>query len=162
MLKQLKQRRQGFTIIEVLIVLAIAGLIMVVVFMAVPNLRRNQANNAIRTQANNILAAYGEVSSNKGGATLSDGSSTTTTTDAAKVKSAANIADSVVTVTVASSVARTVAVSEYGTDTYAILTGVQCSAQDSADVVTPSSSRKIVIMFAIRTPSTAQVQCLDN
>lgn len=162
MLKQLKQRREGFTIIEVLIVLAIAGLIMVVVFMAVPNLRRNQANNAIRTQANNLIAAYGEVSSNKGGKTLSPSSSTTANSDAAKVKDSANISEAAVTVTIAASVARTVQSTEYGTDKYAILTGVQCSAQDSEDVTLPSSSRKVVIVFAIQTPGGTQVQCLDN
>ena len=41
MLKTLQKRKsEGFTIIEVLVVLAIAGLIMVVVFLAVPALQR--------------------------------------------------------------------------------------------------------------------------
>jgi prepilin-type N-terminal cleavage/methylation domain-containing protein len=37
----LKNNKKGFTIIEVLIVLAIAGVIMVIVFLAVPALQRN-------------------------------------------------------------------------------------------------------------------------
>jgi prepilin-type N-terminal cleavage/methylation domain-containing protein len=40
------KRAEGFTIIEVMIVLAIAGLIMVIVFIAVPQLQRNQRANA--------------------------------------------------------------------------------------------------------------------
>jgi prepilin-type N-terminal cleavage/methylation domain-containing protein len=40
-LKKYKTGHDGFTIIEVLIVLAIAGLIMVVVFLAVPNLEKS-------------------------------------------------------------------------------------------------------------------------
>lgn len=54
MLSKMKQKKQeGFTIIEVLIVLAIAGLIMLVVFLAVPALQRNARN----TQRNNDVAA---------------------------------------------------------------------------------------------------------
>src|SRR3954464_15325692 len=60
-------RQQGFTIIEVLIVLAIAGLIMVVVFLAVPALQRSGRNNGLSTSANNILAAVGNYASNNGG-----------------------------------------------------------------------------------------------
>ena len=37
--------KSGFTIIEVLIVLAIAGIILLIVFMAVPNLERNYRNH---------------------------------------------------------------------------------------------------------------------
>ena len=52
MLRKLQKRKgnqEGFTIIEVLIVLAIAGLIMVVVFLAVPNLQKSQRNNSRKT-----------------------------------------------------------------------------------------------------------------
>lgn len=152
MLKQLKQRREGFTIIEVLIVLAIAGLIMVVVFMAVPNLRRNQANNDIRTQANNLLAAYGEVSSNKGGKTL-------TSTDAATVKSAANV-DAGSTVAIKSGT--TSQSSDYGTTTFTFFTSAQCTEQDSATLASPTSSRKVALLFAVETAGGTQVQCLTN
>ncbi len=74
MLKQLQKRRaaarqQGFTIIEVLIVLAVAGLIMVVVFLAVPALQRSGRNNGLNTSANNVLSAVGTYMSNNGGTT---------------------------------------------------------------------------------------------
>ncbi len=70
MLKQFQKRRSdGFTIIEVLIVLAIAGLIMVVVFLAVPALQRSGRNNALNTDANNVLSAVGNYLSNNGGTT---------------------------------------------------------------------------------------------
>jgi prepilin-type N-terminal cleavage/methylation domain-containing protein len=68
MLQKLKQRKEsGFTIIEVMIVLAIAGLIMVVVFLAVPNLQKSQRNNARKTDANNALSAFSTYVSNNGG-----------------------------------------------------------------------------------------------
>jgi prepilin-type N-terminal cleavage/methylation domain-containing protein len=90
MLKQLKKMRRksdqkGFTIIEVLIVLAIAGLIMVVVFLAVPNLQRSGRNNALNTDANNVLTAVGNYVSNNGGtlpASL-NGAATATATNGA-------------------------------------------------------------------------------
>lgn len=57
MSKNLIKDNRGFTIIEVLIVLAIAGLIMVMVFVAVPNLQRNQRNSGRRNEAARILTA---------------------------------------------------------------------------------------------------------
>lgn len=68
MINKLQKRKEsGFTIIEVLIVLAIAGLIMVVVFLAVPNLQRSQRNNARKTDANNLLENLSEYVSNANG-----------------------------------------------------------------------------------------------
>lgn len=62
-----KKLTQGFTIIEVLIVLAIAGLILAIVFLAVPALQRNSRNNAIRSDSANILAGVNEYISNNNG-----------------------------------------------------------------------------------------------
>ena len=69
MLDRLRTRREqgGFTIIEVLIVLAIAGLIMVVVFLAVPNLQKSQRNNARDTDANNLLQSVSQYIGNANG-----------------------------------------------------------------------------------------------
>ncbi|MDB5170239.1 MAG: hypothetical protein JWN82_635 [Candidatus Saccharibacteria bacterium] len=69
MLNKVKQRKQeGFTIIEVLIVLAIAGLIMLVVFMAVPALQRNSRNTQRKSDVSSILGGYQEAVNNNGGA----------------------------------------------------------------------------------------------
>ena len=59
--------KDGFTIIEVLIVLAIAGLIMAVVLLAVPGLQRSQANTAAKTDASHIAAAVSSWSGNNNG-----------------------------------------------------------------------------------------------
>lgn len=67
MQKFYKRKSEGFTIVETLIVLAIVGVMMVVVFLAVPALNRNSRNNAAATNANNILAAVGSYLSNNGG-----------------------------------------------------------------------------------------------
>ncbi len=69
---QLHQRKQkGFTIIEVLIVLAIAGLIMLIVFLAVPQLHRNARNNARNSEASRVSALITECLANRNGVTTS-------------------------------------------------------------------------------------------
>jgi prepilin-type N-terminal cleavage/methylation domain-containing protein len=63
-----KQKRQeGFTIIEVLIVLAIAAVILLIVFLAVPALQRNSRNNGVRNDAANLLAGVNDYISNNNG-----------------------------------------------------------------------------------------------
>ena len=56
----MKRKPMGFTIIEVLIVLAIAGLILIIVLLAVPNLQRNNRNTQLRADANNLLGYVNE------------------------------------------------------------------------------------------------------
>lgn len=53
----IKTSNKGFTIIEVLIVLAIAGLIMSIVFLAIPALQRRQRNTARNSEASRVSAA---------------------------------------------------------------------------------------------------------
>lgn len=68
MLNKVKQQKQeGFTIIEVLIVLAIAGLILLVVFMAVPALQRNSRNTQRKSDVSSILGGFQEAVNNNGG-----------------------------------------------------------------------------------------------
>jgi prepilin-type N-terminal cleavage/methylation domain-containing protein len=67
MYKQLK-KEQGFTIIEVMIVLAIAGLILLIVFLAVPALQRNARNTSLKNDASAVAAAVTEYESNNSGA----------------------------------------------------------------------------------------------
>lgn len=67
MLQNLKKRQQGFTIIEVMIVLVIAAVILLIVFLAVPALQRNSRNTQRKTEAARVAAAAGEWSANHGG-----------------------------------------------------------------------------------------------
>ncbi|HUD08216.1 MAG TPA: type II secretion system protein [Candidatus Saccharimonadales bacterium] len=50
-------KEKGFTIIEVMIVLAIAGLILLIIFLAVPALQRNVRNTQRKTDVTAIAAA---------------------------------------------------------------------------------------------------------
>ncbi|MCX6725144.1 MAG: prepilin-type N-terminal cleavage/methylation domain-containing protein [Candidatus Saccharibacteria bacterium] len=64
MFKNLKKRSEGFTIIEVMIVLAIGGLIMLIVFLAVPSLQRSQRNTNRNNDATRWAAAVTECLAN--------------------------------------------------------------------------------------------------
>jgi prepilin-type N-terminal cleavage/methylation domain-containing protein len=66
-LKNLRKRSEGFTIIEVLIVLAIAGLILLIVFLAVPALQRNSRNTQRKNDVSGVLGAVQEFANNNGG-----------------------------------------------------------------------------------------------
>ena len=59
--------RKGFTIIEVVLVLAIAGLIFLMVFIALPALQRSQRNTRRRQDMARILSAFNDYQANNNG-----------------------------------------------------------------------------------------------
>lgn len=63
----LKNRNKGFTLIEVMIVLAIAGLIMAIIFIAVPALQRNQRDSSRQNIVSRIKSEMETYASNNGG-----------------------------------------------------------------------------------------------
>lgn len=65
--KKLIGKEDGFTIIEVVLVLAIAGLIFLVVFLALPQLQRSRRDTQRRNDAGRVLAALENYSSNQNG-----------------------------------------------------------------------------------------------
>ena len=62
-----KKMKKGFTLIEIVIVLAIAALIMVVVFLAVQGAQRGQRDQARKDYASQGLAKIQEFAGNNGG-----------------------------------------------------------------------------------------------
>jgi prepilin-type N-terminal cleavage/methylation domain-containing protein len=60
-------KRAGFTIIEVMIVLAIAGLIMLIVFLAVPSVQRSARNTQRKADTSAVAGAIANYISNNGG-----------------------------------------------------------------------------------------------
>lgn len=63
-----QQAKKGFTIIEVVLVLAIAGLIFLMIFIAWPALQRGQRDTARKADANVVVSAIGSLRSNSRGA----------------------------------------------------------------------------------------------
>lgn len=64
---RLNKPNRGFTIIEVMIVLAIAGLILAIVFIAVPQLQRNTRDNQRQSVVNRVKAEMETYASNNQG-----------------------------------------------------------------------------------------------
>lgn len=77
---KLTKQNRGFTITEVLIVLAIAGLIMSIVFYAVPQLQRNQRDTNRKNLAGRLLGSIETYASNNQGIYPFAGASGTPTT----------------------------------------------------------------------------------
>ena len=79
---KLQHREAGFTIIEVALVLAIAGLIFLVVFLALPALQKSQRDTGRRQDVGRIVSALqSQAADNQGDVTVvagaTDGSVTT-------------------------------------------------------------------------------------
>jgi len=75
MLKNSKKTdKKGFTIIEVVLVLAIAGLIFLMVFVALPALQRSQRDTQRRDDMARFMSQLSQYQSNNGGKVPSDGS----------------------------------------------------------------------------------------
>ncbi|HET8671730.1 MAG TPA: prepilin-type N-terminal cleavage/methylation domain-containing protein [Candidatus Saccharimonadales bacterium] len=151
MLQKLQKRKgeSGFTIIEVLIVLAIAGLILLVVFLAVPALQRNSRNTQYRNEASRLVGAYNEASANNAGAVL-------TSSDSATVLAAANTKN-ITNLSIATYNTGTVPST---TDAALIRTNAKCQSANSS--TTPQgTTRQIVILYNVETTSGLQIQCQE-
>lgn len=66
-MKQNIQDKKGFTIIEVVLVLAIAGLIFLMVFIALPALQRNQRDTQRKNDIGRVQTAVNSYQSNNSG-----------------------------------------------------------------------------------------------
>lgn len=67
-MNKLLQKKEGFTIIEVVLVLAIVGLIMLMIFIAWPALQRNQRDTALKNDMSRVASAVASYRSNHNGA----------------------------------------------------------------------------------------------
>jgi len=162
MLKQLKKNSAGFTIIEVLIVLAIAGLIMLIVFLAVPALQRNSRNTAIRNDASSSLSGANEFVTNNNGSlptaanvngtdvTFSS-SASGTTPNVSRVRSGTNVTVQTPAVNVVGTAAST-------TGSVQVITNNGCNGNALV-----YKARAIAASFLVETSGSATaVQCLES
>ena len=69
------KNKKGFTIIELVLVLAIAGLIFLMVFMALPALQRSQRNTQREDDLARVLTAVNQYQANNNGKVPFDGTS---------------------------------------------------------------------------------------
>ncbi len=159
----LKNRTQkGFTIIEVLIVLAIAGLILLIVFLAVPSLNRNSRNTQRRSDVSKLLAAVQEGLNNSNGTLPASGQFSTVFSNSAPTMAyyttPANITwSNQATATVVA------APSTNSLDSVVVANNAKCNASGTASVTAGATARSYVAMFNIEGNGGAvSAQCVES
>lgn len=151
--KLLQRKSDGFTIIEVMIVLAIAGLILLIVFLAVPALQRNSRNTAIKNDASALAAGFSEYGSNNDGAqpaSITQAGAVVTLGAATANQATAKVGAS----TTVNTTKVTAAPTTYAPGTLYWRTGVTCSGQTS-------SRATVVYYWTETTGSTHTISCVD-
>ncbi len=162
MFKNLKKRSEGFTIIEVMIVLAIGGLIMLIVFLAVPSLQRSQRNTNRNNDATRWAAAVTECLANHNNVT------TTCNTTGSAVQGAAQL--TVNSTTSAAGVTSPTPTSgstpniiNASSTSVAILFAATCVADGTSAQNTTTSPTSFVVLYALETSTAAtQSRCLGS
>ncbi len=145
-MKSKLQREKGFTIIEVLIVLAIAGLILLIVFLAVPALQRNARNTQYKNQVAGYLGAVNEWMNNNNGNVPS------VVTDVTAINSLASDGN-ITEPTGLTAGAQTAAVA---IGQMQLQTGLKCSGGDTT--ATGANSRNVAIRYSIEDSSGSPVE----
>lgn len=146
------KRDEGFTIIEVLIVLAIAGLIMLIVFLAVPALQRNSRNTQRTNDASLIGGSVGECLANKNGQK--------TSCDSLAELQAVGLDTTKVTQLTTITVSAGDPTMPADTNSAAIGYTSKCSPDGSA-VDNAGSDRQVVVLFRIETQGGNTTRCLE-
>lgn len=147
MLKKMKTNRQsGFTIVEVMIVMAIAGLILLIVFLAVPALQRNSRNTQRKNDVSALLAGINEYVVNNNGAmpTAWSGGQVTGSGTAAGAKLGYYTA-----VTISSTQVGTAPT----TDTVTVVTGGKCNTTPGTTTATGAATRQYAAVYVIENGS---------
>jgi len=156
---KLQKTDKGFTIIEVMIVLAIAGLILLIVFLAVPALQRNARNTSIKSDAGNVSGGISAFESNNNGI----------------VPSTINAASGVVTLSASGATTDTIKVggstkvTTAASNTPPVTNGSLITPPADSIVVYPGyecsgtvSTRATAVVYATETSSSTQGQCIDS
>lgn len=148
---KLIRKDRGFTIIEVMIVLAIAGLILAIVFLAVPSLDRSARNNSRKNDATHLAGIVSEYASNNAG---------TLPTGAQLVTAASGEHWAIMSAPVASDL-------KTNTASYGSTTDMNVDVQTTCDPTTNSiipgaSTHSFSIGFQVETSSGTQNLCVPG
>lgn len=164
MLNKIKNSR-GFTIIEVMIVLAIAGMIILVVLLAVPAVQRNARNTAIKNDASAVAGGITEFESNNGGSVPTDVSGTGTVNISGTSGAATNAKVQGSTVVTFLPSTKTAPVSTGpAAGNIVVLAGHKCESGGTytAGTTGDANTRSVAIYYSTETSSALQQQCLDT
>jgi len=158
-----QRKGTGFTIIEVMIVLAIAGLILVIVFLAVPSLQRTSRNTQRKDDASAALAAVNEYATNNGGQLPK--AAQPFNNPPSWIMGAAGSAQATARLGYYNTAAMVSLQTAYSapaaqaTDTLTIYEGTQCTSPTQSAAGT---SRQIAAVFGVETSSGYSWQCQES
>lgn len=160
-LKDLRKQK-GFTIIEVLIVLTIAGAILLVVFLAVPALQRNSRNTQRKQDVAAMLAGLTEYVNNNAGQlpadqTTFDTNITNPTSGNAKI---AFFQGSDVTYSKVGTTRGTAPAPSVDAGKVYVYNYVKCNG--TAPTITGASARSIAAIFWTETANNTSPQCQES
>lgn len=149
MLDKIQNRKDsGFTIVEVMIVLAIAGLIILIVFLAVPALQRNSRNTQRANDAATIVGAINECVANFNG-------KLTSCDTGAELTNYITIGDN----------SQLTALGAAGLNSANIVTGSKCdtaSATPGATTAVGVGTRSFALTYQVETNAAAVQRCLSS
>ena len=163
MLNKIKNRKQeGFTIIEVLIVLAIAGLILLIVLLAVPALQRNSRNTTIKNDASALAGGVSEFSSNNEGQLPTPGGSnnasgTVTINNASGTPATAKVQGSTA---VHFEATGSPTAANYAVGNIDVDFGYKCTNSTGAAVT--GSPRSTAVIYSVETATSSSPKCIDS
>lgn len=155
MLNKLKKDNKGFTIIEVMIVLAIAGLIILIVLLAIPALQRNGRNTSTKNDASSLAAGISEFKSNNDGKAPASGEITGTGTITIGAASSSQVTVKVNGNSTFANIAVPTAASPL-----AYQAGSKCNAAGTA--VAAGTARDIAVLYFIENTGTGATKCIES
>jgi prepilin-type N-terminal cleavage/methylation domain-containing protein len=164
MLTNIKKRNEGFTIIEVLFVLAIAGLILLIVFLAVPALQRNARNTQRKNDVSAISSALTEYVENQGGTLPATAGVCSTPANCPFISNAklGYYTSAEVTYTGTNTTAVAVA-TPTSVDKVNIGNYSTCNATETVATATGASARSVALTYEVETGSgNAQAECITT
>jgi prepilin-type N-terminal cleavage/methylation domain-containing protein len=169
MLKKLqKNKSEGFTIIEVMIVLAIAGLILLIVFLAVPALQRNSRNTARKSDVSRVASALTNWESNNNGTTFTAGTGnanlTSVINDAGTLSQytlvpAASVGANSFSVATGTQVAIPAGTGNVNVGSMKVVTGAACGT--SGATVVSTNTRRLALQYLLETANGVNPLCID-
>lgn len=151
---QTNNSRKGFTIIEVVLVLAIAGLIFLMVFVALPALQRSQRDQARKTDVSAVASAVTSFTSNNRG----------TFPDTDDLADYAETSDNIETVTVRtpSGDTRPIGTDEVNEDTILVTEGTKCGTSSAtSQELLDGTARQFTVVTKLESGQGAYF-CLDS
>jgi prepilin-type N-terminal cleavage/methylation domain-containing protein len=173
MSKQLIKNKKGFTIIEVMIVLAIAGLIMLIVFLAIPNLQRNSRNTGRRADAGRVgTAATNFVANNNGTLPTTVANATTIVNDAGNLSQFGALTGSGLGTTncaAGTAVANdlvlckgaAVTLTQLAANSDGMVLAVQATCGAGAGIVATGTARQMALFYTIETSGQPTWSCIQ-